>query len=122
MRREMLLSLATGLSDALGWPLWTLYTLSVLVCSVMLLSLVSRAVGVSVAAANKKAGGFKGVETPAGFVEFQRKYLAVFLVVMLGQAEVPNVVQRLHKRVCDFEDHLLGDKGINHLLMHRWLH
>lgn len=81
----MLLSLAAGLSDALGWPLWTLYTLSVLVCSVMLLSLVSRAVGASVAAANKKAdSGFKGVETPAGFVEFQHKYLAVFLVVMLA--------------------------------------
>lgn len=81
----MLLSLAATLSDALGWPLWTLYTLSVLVCSVMLLSLASRAVGLSVAAATKKAdAGFKGVEVPAGFAEFQRKYLAVFLVVMLA--------------------------------------
>jgi MFS family permease len=81
----MLLSMAATLSSWLGWPLWTLYTLVALVCSVMLLSLVSRAVGISAAAAAEKADpGYAAAKTPSGFVAFQRKYLAVYLVVMLA--------------------------------------
>ena len=67
-----------------GWPPWTLHTLVALVCSVALLTLASRLVGRRADAAAALGSSAPLDRAPEGFAAFQRKYLAVFLVVMLA--------------------------------------
>lgn len=67
-----------------SWPPWTLHTLVALVCSVVLLMLASRAVGRRAEAAAARGNAAAPGRAPDGFAAFQRKYLAVFLVVMLA--------------------------------------